>query len=332
MSAFRQFMALSIRASVQPTNGSVNVTMRADESTSHLPSYAALKKERVARQRHRTVDIIVCVHNALDFVTPCLASVRPTLGPNHRLLVIDDASSADVGEHLREWSRRDSRIIVLRNPRQLGYTRAANIGLRESKADFVILLNSDTLVAPDWIEKLCDAIYSIDRPGIIGPLSNAASAQSLPDNHATASQTAINPLPQGWSVADMDRWCEAQTQGTTLPRVPLVHGFCFGIARPVIETIGVFDEILFPDGYGEENDYCLRAADAGFDLVVATHTFVFHAKTKSYSPAHREKLAAAADVALRTRYSDARVDRAIATLNDLPILAALRTKAAGLYR
>lgn len=53
----------------------------------------------------------------------------------------------------------------------------------------------------------------------------------------------------------------------------LVHGFCFGLIREVMNRVGLFYEDSFPNGYGEENDYCFRAADAGFSLVIATHTY-----------------------------------------------------------
>ncbi len=295
------------------------------------PSYTTLKERRIAAQRERAVEIVVCVHNALDHAAPCLASVLATRGPRHGLIVVDDGSGADVVDHLGKLARHHERIVVHRNPERLGYTRAANVGLRLSGADFVILLNSDTIVTPDWIEKLCDAVYATEGAGIVGPLSNAASAQSIPDNRSIGSQTAINPLPPGWSAADMARWCEAETAGTILPRVPLVHGFCFGVRRAVIETIGLFDESLFPHGFGEEDDYCLRASDAGFGLVVATHTFVFHAKTGSYDVLEREALVAAAGPALRARHGAARVERAVQTLAANPILAAFRQKAAALY-
>lgn len=67
-----------------------------------------------------------------------------------------------------------------------------------------------------------------------------------------------------------------------MPFVPLVHGFCLSITADVINEIGYFDEEHFPRGYGEENDFCFRAENAGFILAIALDTFVFHAKSKSY--------------------------------------------------
>ena len=159
------------------------------------PSYALLKHDRIARQQEREVDVVICVHNALDYVRRCLASVLDTLGPRHRIIVVDDASEPEVGTYLRSLSERNNRLLVYCNTARSGYSKSANIGLRLSGADFVILLNSDTVVAPNWIEKLCDAVYTTEGAGIVGPLSNAASFQSIPDHRPTAFQTAINKLP-----------------------------------------------------------------------------------------------------------------------------------------
>ena len=290
-----------------------------------------LKRDRIARQREREVDVVICVHNALDYVRRCLPSVLAMRGARHRIIVVNDASEPEVGAYLCDLSERNERLLVHSNSTRLGYSKSANVGLRLSSADFVILLNSDTVVAPNWIEKLCDAVYTTEGAGIVGPLSNAASFQSIPDHRPTAFQTPVNRLPPALSVEALDLHCEAWTKGTDLPRVPLVHGFCFGVRRAVLDSIGLFDETLFPDGFGEEDDYCFRASEAGFGLVVATHTYVFHAKTKSYDVAARHVLTTAAGRALRMRHGNARVDRAIRTLNANPTLRRLRREASTLY-
>ncbi|WP_161851781.1 glycosyltransferase [Bradyrhizobium sp. CCBAU 051011] len=119
-----------------------------------------------------------------------------------------------------------------------GYTKAVNAGLRQSKADAVVLLNSDTIVPPRGIRKLRSALFSSDARGIVGPLSNAASYQSVPSVKGAVGQTAINPLPEGMTVHDLDQHLEASWNGI-YPLTPLVHGFCLCIRRAVLEAIGV---------------------------------------------------------------------------------------------
>src|SRR5690606_36422617 len=117
---------------------------------------------------------------------------------------------------------------LYRSDTRRGYTKAANQGLAASTGEFVILLNSDTIVTNGWAEKLADAAFSLPGVGIVGPLSNAASHQSIPEHRSSLNQTAINELPPGYSADDMNRLCEKWTVVDVLPRVPLVHGFCFG--------------------------------------------------------------------------------------------------------
>ena len=291
------------------------------------PSYAGLKPQRLALQRERQVDIVICVHDAPEHVRQCLSSLAPTLGPGHRILLIDDGSTPQTAAWLRDHAAAgNGRMHLIRNEVRLGYTKAANIGLRAPDAAIVILLNSDTIVTNDWIEKLCEAAFTSEDIGIVGPLSNAGGPQSIPNHLGDATQTAINELPEHISVEGMDRWCEEWTVGSILPKVPLIHGFCFGIKRQVMDRIGLFDEENFPDGYGEENDYCFRATDAGFDLAVATHTYVFHAKSQSYPADERIRLMSAGMTALKAKHGGERVERAVLTMNSNPILQVFRDR------
>jgi glycosyltransferase involved in cell wall biosynthesis len=214
-----------------------------------------------------------------------------------------------------------------RNEQARGYTKAANQGLAASSGELAILLNSDTIVTDGWAEKMADAVFSTSGAGIVGPMSNAASHQSIPEHRSSKGQTAINDLPPGLTAEDMNRSCEQWTAVHVLPRVPLVHGFCLGVTREVIEKIGFFDEDSFPKGYGEENDYCFRAANAGFSLVVATHTYVFHVKSKSHAGPERVALMKAGAEALRRLHGRPRIQRAVISMDENPIFVDLRQRA-----
>jgi GT2 family glycosyltransferase len=170
----------------------------------------------------------------------------------------------------------------------LNSRRAANQGLRATTAEYVVLLNSDTIVTQGWLQRLLECGESDPRIGIIGPLSNAASWQSVPLLQA-GGDWATNPLPDGYSVDDVAEVVSSSSR-KVFPRVPFINGFCFVVKRSLMDTIGYLDEEMFPEGYGEENDYCLRAADAGFELAVADHAYVFHAKSRSYSHERRHLL------------------------------------------
>ena len=322
---------LSPHAQTEPPGGRLSSRYGKVIDPYQNSSYRRLKSKQVALQRNLPVDVVVCVHDAIEPVQQCLSSLVPTLGRTHRLIVIDDASNEPTAAFLRDTAAANNRMVLLRNEQRLGYTNAANIGLRASLANFVILLNSDTVVSRDWIEKLHAAALTRTDIGIVGPLSNAAGFQSVPNHLGPGNQTAFNELPAHLSIAELDRWCEKWTVGSILPRVPLVHGFCLGMKREVIERIGLLDEESFPDGYGEEDDFCFRATDAGFGLVVATHTYVFHAKSKSYSAEQRARLTTSGMAVLRAKHGEQRINRAIAAMVANPILQVFRENASKRY-
>ncbi len=295
------------------------------------PSFADIKEQRVAAQCTRRIDIVVCVYNALEDVKVCLHSIAQNRDSEcQRLIIVDDGSDEPTANYLRDYTSAAPWVCLLRNDAPRGYTRAANQGLGATTGELVILLNSDTIVTNGWAEKMADAVFSTPGAGLVGPLSNAASHQSIPSPDGTNGQTAINNLPPGMTPENLNRFCEIWTVAGIIPRVPLVHGFCLGITRAVIERIGMFSEEHFPNGYGEENDYCFRATDAGFSLVVATHTFVYHAKSKSYGP-ERLKLAQAGTAKLRELHGRPRIDRAVRSMRENPVLDTFRGKAAALY-
>ncbi len=294
------------------------------------------QKKKIIEQhlkRDLSYEVIVCVHNALDDVKTCLDSIernRPL--NNFRLIIVDDGSNRDTQLFLQGFTQTNSGWVkLLRNRRAKRYTKAANMGLKESVADFVVLLNSDTIVTSNWIEKMSHAVFSTPGAGIVGPLSSAASHQSIPNHNSTKDQTAINNLPKGFTAEDMNRKCEEWSPVDYTPLVPLIHGFCFGITREAIKKVGYFDTKNFPNGYGEENDYCFRATDAGIGLVIATNTYIYHAKSKSYISKERVKLMKKGSETLARLWSKERIRRAILSMQDNSQLQRLRGKAAELY-
>jgi GT2 family glycosyltransferase len=110
-----------------------------------------------------------------------------------------------------------------------------------------------------------------------------------------------------------------------------VHGFCFGIREEVINKIGFFDEINFARFFGEENDYSLRAGEAGFTLRIATPVYVFHAKSKSITEEIRAFFVGKASNTLRRIYGTKKIyDATLKTLHN-PILIYMRNVCSNFY-
>ena len=272
-----------------------------------------------------SVDVVICVHNALEDVKRCVASVLSRTAIDHRVIVVNDGSGMETTAWLRRFAARHSVVHLVETDGPLGYTRAANRGLRASSSANVVLLNSDTVVPRLWLAGMLECLHSDDKLGIVGPLSNAASWQSVPERFGEDGGWAINDLPPGYNV---DEYAELVYRASdfVFPRVGFLNGFCLLIRREVIEAIGYLDEESFPRGYGEENDYCIRARAAGFELAIADQCFVFHAKSRSFGHKARHGLAEEGKKALRIKYGNAAIDEGTRELNNSPCLARIRSR------
>ena len=274
------------------------------------------------------VDIVVCVHNALKEVKQCLKSVLEAKRSADRIVIIDDASDKATASYLQRFARNDNVVLMRNEGPANGYCISANKGMKATSNSYLLLLNSDTVITRGALEGMLMVAESDPSIGIVGPLSNAASTQSIPDVVGTKFQTAVNVFPKQLSVAAINQLCRIWSHPWLTPNVPLLHGFCQLIKRKVYDKIGGFDEQAFPQGYGEENDYCLRAADAGFNLKVATKAFVYHSKSASYDNDQKRKfLMAQGGEKLKEKHTEDRVRQSIQMMEGHPLLKSIRRKA-----
>jgi GT2 family glycosyltransferase/glycosyltransferase involved in cell wall biosynthesis len=270
------------------------------------------------------IDIVVPVFNALDDVKLCLASIKNRDdGCKVRVFVVNDGCNEETTAWLRSYC--DGKFFILiEHPRNLGYTRAVNTGLRATSAPYAITLNSDTIVTTGWLKGLLRCINSNPDIGIAGPLSNAASWQNVPQLFDVDGTFAINEMRAGDTPDAMAR-IVAKVSRRTYPKVPFVNGFCFMIKRAVLDAVGFMDEENFPVGYGEENDFCIRAADAGFLLAIADDTYVYHAKSKSFGHAKRKELSQQGSATLKRKHSAEKFDALVKKIKNTKPLDALRS-------
>jgi GT2 family glycosyltransferase len=219
-----------------------------------------------------TIDVVVPVYNAAGDVRRCVDAVLACTPALTRLVLIDDGSTdpgvATLFDELA--SRRDPRIELLRNARNEGFTFTANRGMRQARGD-VVLLNSDTIVTAGWLEALAACAASDARIATVTPFSNNAEICSFP------RFCEDNPWADAERVARVLR----ERAVPTYPDLPTGVGFCMFVRRTALDALGLFD-MAFGAGYGEENDWCLRAARAGWRNVLADDAFVVHAGGRSF--------------------------------------------------
>lgn len=265
------------------------------------------------------IDVVVCVHNGLEAVKACLDSIQRKTIQEINLIIIDDGSDKTTKRYLERFAKRYP-CTIIRNEKARGYTASANQGLKHSRSEYCVLLNSDTIVTPRWLENLTETMESDQRVGIVGPLSNAASWQSVP-----TTDSSKNLLEPNMTVDQMAEIVYYSSE-KIFPRTMFLNGFCLMIKREVMDRIGYFDEINFPIGYGEEDDYCLRARGANFKLKIANHCYIYHQKSASFGSDRRKKLAQSGKAALFRKHGMKEVKQSIQKMVDHQPLQETRKK------
>ena len=261
------------------------------QTTPHVPAAT-----RIGQAPRAT--IVIPVYNAPDEVRDCITSVlQHTDLTREQVLVIDDGSPDPAVAPMLDSFEGIAGLSIRRNSPNIGYTKTINLGITEAGRDDVVLLNSDTIVTPKWLEGLRATAYSRARVATVTAMSDNAGAFSFPVFNETCRK------PDHLSHEEYALMMIQATQGCTAPEVPTGSGFCMFIRRALVDECGLFDHDGFPRGYGEENDFCMRALKAGWVNLVSPWSFVYHIRTASFKGEKAALVKAGVDVVTK-RYPD----------------------------
>lgn len=263
------------------------------------PPKATLKTAKsVARQ----VTVLVPVYDDADATLTSLGSVfasRKFNKTQFRILVAwDNGPDANLLKRLRRLADV-KKIELLENSRNLGFLASVNNAVSHISYGDVILLNADTIVHGDWVDRLRNAA-AMPHAATVTALSNEAELLSYPSAQdrgkvANLRQTAI-----------LDRAAALLSTTDATMEIPVGVGFCMYITRQALNKIGMLDGTFLFRGYGEEVDFCLRASEAGLVNYGAFNVFVAHMGERSFGTAKRA-LAAQNNVAIFERFPDYRL-------------------------
>ena len=233
------------------------------------------------------VDIVIPVYQDLAVTRRCLNSVlNHRQQCSHEVIVIDDASPEPALVSYLDEMTATGQITLLRNSINQGFVATANRGLALHPDRDVVLLNSDTEVNGEWLDRLARCAYTAATTGTVTPFSNNATICSYP------RFCEVNELPPRLSLAATDNLFLRANAGRWL-EIPTAVGFCMYIRRDCLQAVGAFDEHAFGLGYGEENDFCMRAAKAGWRHTLCADTYVYHVGGVSFGERQAQLLAQA---------------------------------------
>jgi hypothetical protein len=217
------------------------------------------------------VSVIVLTFNNWEYTKTCLFSVRGWSDyPNLEIIVVDNASTDETRDQLRDLERQDDRIRIILNDTNRGFGGGNNVGLRAARGDYVILLNNDTFVTRGWVRDLIRPMQLDPRIGLTGPLTNdigneqkvKLAYRTMQDMEERARRYVRGRLRQTFEVGNL-------------------AFFCVAIRRSVLDEVGLIDEV-YGLGYFEDDDYCQRARQANYRLVIADDVFVHHHHSVSF--------------------------------------------------
>lgn len=232
--------------------------------------------------------VAVPVYNSPDDVRACMAALLRHTPVDVPILVIDDASpDAAAVDSVRALDASVAHLVVLlEHEVNSGFVGSCNDAFAAAGRRDVVLVNSDVVVGAEWLQRMADAAASSNTVATVSALTNHGSILSVPHRNRPG------PLPEGLSVDDAALRVAAAS-ARTRPVLPTGVGHCLYVTRTALDVVGGFDPVFAP-GYGEEVDFCLRAAEQGLLSVLADDVFVFHKGGASFGVSP-EKLRLQAD-------------------------------------
>lgn len=222
-------------------------------------------------------EIILPIHNGLSLLRDALDAVLAhTPRRDSRLCLVDDASDPVTAAWLcQQAAVHPDWITLQRHNENLGFLASCNRAMELGNSDYALLLNSDVLVSPGWLERLLACAESDPRIAAVNPLSNRADNIDL-------------PMAPGASYLAMNEYLATERRGRYHDVVTGV-GFCLLLRRSALRQVGLFDPI-YERGYCEESDLCMKLTAAGFRTIVAEDVYVYHRGGGSFSDGHERYL------------------------------------------
>jgi hypothetical protein len=213
----------------------------------------------------QSVFAVIPSWNLKDDLMECVASVLESNGQQVRVVVVDSASTD--GTHESVHARFGKAVKVIRCPENLGFAHAANRGLNyavDAGARYILVLNNDTVVHESMVDRLTQAMAQRPDVGIVGPVIYYADS---PDRVWRAGDRQFLGPPFVWKVS------QSRIKSDPL-HVDYVTGCAMLVARDVFEAIGGFAEDYRM--YFEDADFCQRAREAGFQILVVPSATMRH--------------------------------------------------------
>ena len=209
------------------------------------------------------ISIVILNYNAGDLLNNCIESIQNSIYKNFEIILVDNVSKDNSHKKCKEQFQD---IKLIENSENLGYCEGNNVGIREAKGQFVVVLNPDTIVEPSWLSELLYA-YRKNGEGIYQPKFLASTDHSM--LLSTGNMIQIFGFGYSRSKGDLDKG-----QYEKFERINFASGTCIFTSKKTIEKIGLFEPFLF--AFHDDLELCWRGALLGINSFYVHSAIVYH--------------------------------------------------------
>ena len=220
-------------------------------------------------QENPLVSIVILNFNSGNLITDCIDSIKNSNYSNYEIIVVDNASNDDSVDLCKQ---KFSEIKLIENKKNLGYSEGNNIGIKQAKGEFVVVLNPDTVVEQNWIDELLGA-YQTNGEGLYQPKLLALDDKSRINSAGNMIQVFGFGFSRGKGEKDIGQYEKFQQIG-------FASGACLFTSMLVMEKIGYFESFLF--AYNEDMDLGWRAAKMGINSYYVPTSVVYHKESYTH--------------------------------------------------
>jgi glycosyltransferase involved in cell wall biosynthesis len=234
-----------------------------------------------------TFSVIVVTRDNLPHTVRCMEALRRNSPDRTQLIVVDNGSTDGTQAYLTHLARQvGAAMVPVFLDHNAGWCGGVNLGLGHARGQYLVLLNNDVIVTPDWLgglracmDEAASRVPGIRRVGMVGPMTNAAGGpQLLTAAGAYDPATTLDAFACRHRAACAKQWTASF----------FLSGFCLMLSRACLDKVGNLDERFSPGGF-DDNDLVLRGQEQGFEAVVAGDVFVHHEGGATFRVAHPDK-------------------------------------------
>jgi len=226
------------------------------------------------------LSIIIVNFNTKTLLKKCLSSIfRETKGISFEVIVIDNGSTDGSIEEIKKTKLKIENLSLIENKENLGFAKANNQGIRKAKGEYILLLNSDTEIVDNALQKMIGFARTKPNLGVVGPrlLNEDGSFQPSTAPFFALFQVFL------WLLTG-DRFLFSSPAETC--QVDWVMGSALLASRPAIKKAKLLDEKFFM--YMEEVEWCYRIKKAGFENWFYPEAEIYHL-VRGSSPEGKQK-------------------------------------------